>query len=303
VTIRHFLQIVELRTKIISVSTYTLATVFVLATGSAVDPVLAALLFAAILCVDMGTTAFNSFFDFVRGVDNRLFTVETDKVLVHEGVAPGHALLVSVGLYAAAAVLGVFIALQIGWWVVGVGVLGMAVGFLYTGGPIPISRTPFGELFSGGFLGTVLFLVIVAAHGVPIRAGLLASLPSTLLIASVLTVNNTCDIEGDVASGRRTLSIVMGARAGAFLVYGLGLLAFLFPALAALGVDGVGRFAPPPISTIGLLPLAAALVLAVFIYRSMERRGYSHATKPVNMRSIIRVVLIFTVGYALALAL
>ena len=36
----------------------------------------------------------------------------------------------------------------------------MAVGYLYTGGPFPISWTPFGELFSGVFMG--MFIIVIA---------------------------------------------------------------------------------------------------------------------------------------------
>lgn len=290
-TITNFFRIVELRTKVISVSTYTLATLYLVATGSPVDPLLAALLFAAVLLVDMGTTAFNSFYDYLRGVDNRLFTVEPDKVLVFSGVAPGHALLVSLSLYFAAAVIGLFVALMVGWWIVGVGALCMLVGFLYTGGPLPISRTPLGELFAGGFLGSVLFLVIVAAHGDAVADAFVSSLPSTLLIASVLTVNNTCDREGDIASGRRTLSVVVGRRGGTFLLYLLGTLAFLIAA------------ALPPVGPWGLVPLTLAFAATIVIYRGMARRGYSHATKPANMRAIITVVVLYTLGYGTALLL
>lgn len=35
----------------------------------------------------------------------------------------------------------------------------MAIGYLYTGGPIPISWTPFGELFSGLFMGMIIILL------------------------------------------------------------------------------------------------------------------------------------------------
>ena len=35
----------------------------------------------------------------------------------------------------------------------------MAIGYLYTGGPIPISWTPFGELFSGLFMGMIIIVL------------------------------------------------------------------------------------------------------------------------------------------------
>ena len=305
VTVRHFFAIVELKTKLISVSTFLLASLYA---ASAATPSIGrlTLLFVAVLAVDMGTTAFNSFFDYVRNVDNRLFTIERDKVLVYEGVAPGHALIVSVSLYAVAAVAGLLLAFAVGWWVIAAGAISMIIGFLYTGGPIPISRTPFGELFAGGFLGGVLFLVIVGALGAPVdRQALFAALPSTLLIASVLTVNNTCDRRGDIEAGRRTLSIVIGGAASEALIYLLGSAAFAIPLLSAarraFGARAAG-WSLPVGGVPAVVALSVAFVLAAAVYTGMHRRGFSHATKGPNMKAILLVVLLFTAGYTVALA-
>jgi 1,4-dihydroxy-2-naphthoate octaprenyltransferase len=305
VTVRHFFAIVELKTKLISVSTFLLASLYA-ASVTSLAPGRLALLFVAVLAVDMGTTAFNSFFDYVRDVDNRLFTVEQDKVLVYEGVAPGHALLVSLALYAVAAVVGLILAFAAGFWIIAAGAVSMIIGFLYTGGPIPISRTPFGELFAGGFLGGVLFLVIVRALGASVTGeAVVAALPSTLLIASVLTVNNTCDRSGDIAAGRRTLSILIGPKASESLIYLLGIAAFAIPFLAAARRAFSARWVGWSLPVGGLpavIALSMALVLSVAVYTVMHRRGYSHATKGPNMKAILLVTLVFTVGYAVALA-
>jgi 1,4-dihydroxy-2-naphthoate octaprenyltransferase len=290
-TVRQFFMVVEIRTKVISVSTYLLATIYSLAAGAPIDPLAAALLLAAVLCVDMGTTAFNTFYDYFRGVDNPLFTVEPDKVLLHEGVAPAHALLVSLGLYAVAAVTGIAVAVVSSWWILPAGAAGMLVGFLYNGGPMPISRTPLGEFFAGGFLGSVLFLVIHAVHvGSIDAASVLASLPSTLMIAAVLTVNNTCDFDGDREAGRRTLSIVLGKRGGEALISVLVGSAY---ALLVLSVSD-------QLSVQLAIVLAGAVFTSAFLFR-MHRRGYSHATKHANMRAIIRVITLYTFVYALVL--
>lgn len=303
-TARQFFAVVELRTKVISVSTYTLATLYAAARGVPVALGPALLLAVAVLCVDMGTTAFNSFFDYLRGVDSPLYTSEPDKVLVHERVPAAYALFISVGLYLVAAISGLAVAAVSSWWIVAAGVLSMIVGFLYTGGPLPISRTPLGELFAGGFLGTVLFLVVYAVHAGTVDAhALVASLPSTLVIAAVLTVNNTCDLDGDRHAGRRTLSIVIGRRAAVILIELLIAGAFglvVWPAFSGYGASGVlglgmlpgWAFAP------GLLGAAASAVVLV----RMHRRGYRAQTKHANMSAVVRVVVIYTLAYAALLA-
>lgn len=66
---RQVLGIVELRTKVVSLSTLACATLFALRENGRIDVFGLALTFPAVLLVDMGTTAFNSFFDYWRGED------------------------------------------------------------------------------------------------------------------------------------------------------------------------------------------------------------------------------------------
>lgn len=302
-TVRQFFAVVELRTKVISVSTYLLATLYAAARGVPVEPGPALLLAVAVLCVDMGTTAFNSFFDYLRGVDSPLYTSEPDKVLVHERVPAAYALFISVGLYLIAAVTGLAVAAVSSWWIVAAGMVSMVVGFVYTGGPLPISRTPLGELFAGGFLGTVLFLVVYAVHAGSVDApALVASLPSTLVIAAVLTVNNTCDLDGDRAAGRRTLSILVGRRAAVVLIELLIAAAFalvLLPTLSGASADGA--FALGALPSWAFAPaLIGAAGSAVVLVR-MHRRGYLAQTKHANMSAVVRVVMIYTAAYAAVL--
>ena len=306
-TIRQFLAVVEIRTKVISASTYVLATLYTLTTAHEVHLLDALLLAVAVLCVDMGTTAFNTFYDYVRGVDTPKLTVEPGKVLVHEGVAPAHVFLISVGLYLIAAATGVAVAALSSWWILAAGVVSMLVGFLYNGGPLPISRTPLGELFAGGFLGSVLFLVVYAVHAGTVGwTAVIASLPSTLVIASVLTVNNTCDLEGDREAGRRTLSIVLGRTMATALIDLLIATAYVLVLVMTLRTPGGGILAG---SEVPELPLTGALIVAVgmaitgFILVRMHQRGYDHTTKHPNMSAIMRVVVVFTLTYGAVLVL
>ncbi len=61
-TLGQFLSIVEIKTKIVSIGTYTAATAFMYSQGISFNIGAALLMLAAVLCVDMGTTAFNTYF-------------------------------------------------------------------------------------------------------------------------------------------------------------------------------------------------------------------------------------------------
>ena len=294
-TLKQFFRIVEIRTKIVSVSTFSIAVLYSVYAAGSFSWLLLGLMAAAVLMVDMGTTAFNIYFDYLRGVDHADYQREKEKVLVYEGVAPGAAFLTGAGLFGGAAALGLIIAFLTGWQVAAAGALCMGVGFFYTGGPRPISTIPAGELFAGGFLGTALFLITFFVFtGQMGWHALLASLPSFFLIASILTVNNTCDIEGDRASGRRTFSIVAGRRAGEIAVYVLGALGYGSVAALALA----GGF---PWWTAATIALAA--VPARQEYRRMHRRRFIQATKGPSMGSISKIFALYTLAMWISLGL
>ena len=292
-TLADFCRIVEIRTKIISLSALSIGTLFAAYHARRLSPQLVLLMLGATLCVDMGTTGFNSYFDFKSGVDNRQYNRERDKVLLHRGIGPDIALLISLGLFGTAVVLGLVIGYLVGWEIIFVGAGCMAVGFLYNGGPCPLSRTPLGELFAGGFLG---FVLVTLSYYVQTQsldtAALLLGLPSLLLVASILTVNNTCDLDGDRAAGRLTLSMILGRRGGESAVYLLGAAGYGV-ALLLVALGYLPRFA--------LLPLAAAAVMSVREYRRMHTRGYSHQTKGPSMGSISTVFVLYTAAMVASL--
>jgi 1,4-dihydroxy-2-naphthoate octaprenyltransferase len=296
-TWKTFLHIVEMRTKIVSISTFALALLSGLWMLGAVPWLKVVLLFVAVLAVDMGTTAFNTFFDYEKGVDNSGTNREADKVLIHQRVPPGYALVTALGLFAFSAVLGLFLVLWTGWPLLVLGAVSFVVAFLYSGGPRPISSTPWGEFFAGFFLGTVLWVIVVFVLASPGRWTVddwwrvpLLSLPSFLFIASILTVNNCCDREGDSLAGRKTLAILLGPRAN-FLIVAQPLAAYL--SLAVLALTG---FLPWTF----LIAVVFGVGLTVPLWRGMFHRGFHHASKGPNMTAVSRTFLLYTLVSVLA---
>lgn len=277
------LQIVDIRTKIVSLSSLAIGSAYAAVAWRAFSPSRFALMLAATLAVDMGTTAFNSYYDFVGGVDTRETDVERWKALVQRGIAPSVAFAVAAAMFALAAALGLALGALFDWRVVGVGAVCMAVGYLYSGGPQPIARLPVGEIFAGGLLGSVLIALAAFVQGGRFDAATVwIGLPFTALIATILSVNNACDIEGDAKAGRRTLAVVLGRvraeraiRAQAVLALALAVL------LVPLGVLPVAALA-----AIGLAAVVGARTLA-----RMGRAPCSHATKAMQMAGISTIFL------------
>lgn len=292
-TFNQFLRIVEIRTKIISMGTFAAGTLYALYVMGNLNFLVMVLMGFATLFVDMGTTGFNSYFDYRNGTDNHEIECEDDKVLVHQGVSPLWALLVSLMLFGMAGVLGLVLAYLTSWKLIVVGGVCMLVGFAYTGGPLPISRTPFGEVFAGFFLGTTLFVLsfYVQTKSVVVEA-LLASLPFLILVGMILSVNNCCDLIRDKAAGRKTLTIVLGRYGVVPLLAIEILLAFgLVLLLSFLGVY--------PLLQLPFLALSA--IFAAVEFRTMVKRGFALQTKQVQMASIGKIYLVFCLCFSLGL--
>ena len=291
---REFWAIVELRTKLVSLTSLGLGLI-VLLKGSH-QPVCwtAVVLFAVVLfLLDMGTTAFNTFFDFWHGVDRRDLNFEADKVLIHQGTAPGTALVIALLLYALAGVLGLALVYLRGSVMAIAGILGMLVGFSYSGGPRPLSGTPWGELFAGTFLGgLVIILVYFAGTGTFSLEVVNLSLPSTAMVAALLAVNHACDRQPDQLAGRRTLAVVLGPlAAGVPLI--LGLVAW------GLSLGLLWRNFNPLSITFFLI----GILMAAYGVLRMKRRGFSARSKGPQMRAMLSQLALFSVNYALLLLL
>lgn len=199
-----------------------------------IDWLLFAAMLVASLLIQAATNMFNEYYDFARGLDNEK-SVGIGGAIVRNGVKPKTVLTLAFILYAIAGILGIYICMQTSWWLLVVGGIAMLVGYLYTGGPYPIAYTPFGELFSGLFMG---FLIVIIAFyiqtGTVTTDAILLSVPSTLLVAAIMMSNNIRDIVGDAASGRKTLAILAGRPAAVNILLGFFVLSYVWIAAMVL---------------------------------------------------------------------
>ncbi|AEB26042.1 1,4-dihydroxy-2-naphthoate polyprenyltransferase [Bacillus sp. L381] len=175
-----------------------------------------AMLFSC-LWIQIATNLFNEYYDFKRGLDTE-DSVGIGGAIVRHGMKPKTILQLALGSYAIALVLGVYICMSSSWWLAAIGLAGMLIGYLYTGGPLPIAYTPFGELFSGICMGSVFVLIsFFIQTGEVNEQSILISIPIAILVGAINLSNNIRDIEEDKKGGRKTLAILMGHR-GAVII-------------------------------------------------------------------------------------
>jgi len=194
-----------------------------------------AMLFASIL-IQAATNMFNEYYDFARGLDNEK-SVGIGGAIVRNGVKPKTVMTLALLLYAISIVLGIYICNETTWLLAGVGAISMAIGYLYTGGPFPIAYTPFGELFSGIFMGMLIVLIAFYIQtGEITTTAILLSVPSMLLVAAIMLSNNIRDLVGDKESGRKTMAILIGRTRAIDVLLGLFVLSYVWIiALVVLG--------------------------------------------------------------------
>lgn len=182
----------------------------------------------ACLLIQAATNMFNEYYDFVRGLDSEE-SVGIGGAIVRNGVKPKTVMQLALLLYVIAAILGIYICYESSWLLLIIGAISMAVGYFYTGGPYPISSTPFGELFSGLFMGMliVLIAVYIQVGSVPLFAVLL-SVPSALLVAAIMLSNNIRDLVEDTIGGRKTMAILVGRKTAITILASYFVLSYLW---------------------------------------------------------------------------
>lgn len=243
------------------------------------------------LAIQVGTNYANDYSDGVKGTDS------SDRVgpvrLVGSGLAsPSAVKKAALASFGVAAVAGFLLAAAVSWWLIVVGAVSFAAGWLYTGGPRPYGYLGLGELFVFAFFGIVAtagsaYVQVEELTGL----ALAASVPVGFLATALLVVNNLRDIPTDAAAGKITLAVRLGHQRTRVLYVVLVVGAFvLVPLVAGLG----GR------------PLAAVALVAVLAARRPVLAVLEGASGPALipvLGSTGRVQLVFGLLFAAGLYL
>lgn len=208
-----------------------LGTVLALLEGEMNFLLLVAMMVASIL-IQAATNLFNEYYDFKRGLDTEE-SVGIGGGIVRHGMTPKLIMKLALSMYGISLLLGIYICASSSWWLAAVGLLCMFTGYLYTGGPLPISSTPFGELLSGLFMGFLIILIAFFIQtGHVSNLVVLVAIPSGILVGLINLSNNLRDHDGDKVNGRKTLPILLGPKNA---VYFLGIM-FVFSYLWLVGL-------------------------------------------------------------------
>ena len=167
----------------------------------------------ALLCallIQIGTNFSNDYFDFIKGADTeeRLGPVRATQAGL---VTPKTMLRNFVVIFGLAIFVGIYLVLRGGWPIVIIGVLSIASGILYTGGPNPLGYLGLGDIFVLIFFGPVAVGGTYYVQALEVsEAVIFAGLGPGLLATALLAVNNLRDEPTDKKVGKLTLAVRFG---------------------------------------------------------------------------------------------
>jgi len=250
---------------------------------------LAALLGAVL--IQIGTNLANDYADFKTGADaeDRLGPMRVTQAGLVSPAQMKRAIGITFGL---AVLDGLYLVAVAGWPVVVIGVLSIAFGLMYTGGPFPLGYHGLGEIFVFVFFGLVAvagtYYVQALRLTLPV---VLAGVAPGLFSVAILAVNNLRDIESDRRSGKRTLAVRYGrvfARAEYVLAVGV---ASLMPITLMM-------HRPKPIALAATICLALAARPILHVCRSTDGPTLNGVLAATGL-NLLAYSLLFALGWLL----
>ncbi|MBL1228628.1 1,4-dihydroxy-2-naphthoate polyprenyltransferase [Enterococcus sp. BWB1-3] len=255
-SLKVFLEVVEIRTKLASLFPFVVGVLFSITYFHQFSLMHTLLFFVGMIVFDMATTAINNYMDYQKAKSETYKYKQN--IIGRSGISPTLVRNMIFGMIGFAAVIGVTLAVQTGWMLLIMGGICCLIGIFYTFGPVPLSRMPLGEIFSGITMGLGIFAIVVYLNTTEhppfylavdfdkgtfsldgnfwqVLAIVWASLPLVLTIANIMLANNLRDLDTDIENHRYTLVYYIGRKQGALLFqllmlscYAVILLGFVF---------------------------------------------------------------------------
>ncbi|MCX7710004.1 MAG: 1,4-dihydroxy-2-naphthoate polyprenyltransferase [Clostridia bacterium] len=242
-----FLKLVEIQTKLASMVPFLLGTFYAVYHFRRIDFIGFLFLFISILTFDMLTTALNNYFDYKKAIRKYGYNYEIHNAIARDNLKETTVLITMLTLFVIATLFGILLVIKTNIIVLLVGMISFAIGISYSFGPVPISRTPLGEAFSGFFMGFIIVFLAVYIHVydkniISILFGnamlfvqmnymellyiFLLSIPPICGIANIMLANNICDMEDDIENRRYTLPIYIGKKTALLIFKSLYYIAY-----------------------------------------------------------------------------
>ncbi len=241
------------------------------------------------ICVNV----FNEYYDFKTRLDEKTqktpFSGGSGTLQAHPELAPA-ALTTAIVALAITGLIGLYFVFVRGWWLLPVGILGLALLYAYT---VWMARNPVLCLLAPGLgFGTLMVLgTNFALTGVYSWTAFVASFIPFFLVSDLLLLNQFPDVEADQTIGRKHYPILIGRRKSGYIY-----IAFLLLAYLAIIVSVILHLLP----LFSLLALLT-LVLAVPVIRNVLKNSENVAALIPSMGQNVLINLLTPVLLAVGL--
>ena len=158
-TLRTFLKLVEIQTKLASLFPFLVGLLFVIYRYDTFNLINTFIFFCSMLIFDLTTTAINNYMDYKKATTDEYR--KRENIIGQENIPLRLVRFTIISMLIIAAALGVWLVFRTDLLVLFLGIICFFIGVFYTYGPIPLSRLPLGEIFSGLTMGFgILFLTV-----------------------------------------------------------------------------------------------------------------------------------------------
>lgn len=230
-TKENFFELVQIRTKFAGIFPFVIAVLFTNTYFHSFHPGKMLFFFFGMFAFDLAITAINNYMDFIKAHSEKYKYEEN--LIGRENLSEEQIQRLIFSLVSFAAIVGLILVVQTGWLLLPMGAACFFVGVFYTYGPIPLSRMPLGEIFSGVTEGLGIFVITIylntydqrlfyleldfnrfalTGNMMAVLAVIWAALPLVLTIANIMLTNNISDLEQDVENHRYTLPFYIGRK-------------------------------------------------------------------------------------------
>ena len=181
---------------------------------------------AAAIFIQIGTNLFNDAIDFKKGADSE------DRVgpqrVTQSGVFTSRQVMwAGVLSFVFASLCGLPLVVHGGWPIVAIGLISLACGYLYTGGPFPLAYQGLGDVFVILFFGVLAVGGVFYLHTFNLSwDALIAGLQVGFLATVLIVINNLRDIHQDKFVNKKTLPVRFGKTFGRWEILLLMLMTF-----------------------------------------------------------------------------
>ena len=294
-SIKIFFELVEIKAKTASVLPFLIGLCYSYYHYGQIHLGYVAIYFIAMFIFNMAVDILDNYNDFKNATDVHDYKEKTN-VIGRENLSLVTIRWMIISMILFSASLGIWLASQVGWPLLWMGLYCYLVGIFYSSGPRPLSSLPLGEFFSGFTMGMMIALITVYLNASDIFQWqtqellniAVIALPNTMWIANLMLANNICDLEEDRKNNRYTLVHYLGKPRALKLFVLLNVIA-----LISIGASVLLGIAPTTVLLSYLIVPFIWKQTNIFLQKQEKLVTFSTAIKILAIGSTVQVLTYF----------